>query len=165
MVTYFFNPNVHPLSEFGRRLDSFTAYVGRSGIPAIVDSSYPLQEFLRGALEAEAEGETRCRFCYRMRLGKAAMDAARLGFDAFSTTLLASPYQRRELLVQAGEQAAEDAGVSFASLDFRDGWKAGREAARREGLYLQRYCGCILSEQEADAARCQKRTGMQDGKS
>lgn len=128
-----------------------------------MDDSYPLREFLRGAIDTEDAGEPQCHFCYRMRLGKAAREAARRGFDAFSTTLLASPYQRRELLVWAGERAAEDAGVDFAPLDFRDGWKAGRDAARSNGLYMQRYCGCIFSEQEADAARRRKKSGGPDG--
>ncbi|MBS6511702.1 MAG: epoxyqueuosine reductase QueH, partial [Clostridiales bacterium] len=78
----------------------------------------------------------------------AAKYAAEHGFASFSTTLLISPYQNHELLRQTGERAAEQYGVSFLYRDFRPYFKEGQQRAREMELYMQKYCGCIFSEEE-----------------
>jgi len=152
VVAYFFNPNVQPLAEHRLRLDSFIKYAENTGIETRIDRDYPLREFLRGVLDAESNGQPRCVSCYRMRLGRTAQVAADGGFNAFSTTLLSSPYQKREQLLQAGKEAADAAGVEFAPLDFRDGWAEGKKIARKAELHMQKYCGCIFSELDRDEA-------------
>ena len=114
-----------------------------------IEESYPLREFLRDALEAESNGVSRCTSCYRIRLEKAAGLSSELGFDSFSTTLLASPYQNREMVCEAGLEAGAGAGVEFKQYNFRDGWGEGRRIAKQSGLYMQNYCGCIFSELES----------------
>ena len=74
--------------------------------------------------------------------------AAEQGFDSFSTTLLISPYQNHELIKAVAEQAADKYGVSFLYRDFRPYFKEGQEQARENGFYMQKYCGCIFSEEE-----------------
>jgi predicted adenine nucleotide alpha hydrolase (AANH) superfamily ATPase len=101
------------------------------------------------------EGE-RCRICYHMRLRHAAQLARRGRFDAFSTTLLYSKFQKHDLIREIGESAGAEAGVTFLYRDWRDGWKEGVEASKAMGLYRQAYCGCILSEQERYAPRREK---------
>ena len=44
---------------------------------------------------------------------------------------------------------AESYGITFLYRDFREGWKEGQETARSIGLYMQKYCGCVYSEEEA----------------
>ena len=39
-------------------------------------------------------------------------------------------------------------GVEFLYRDFRPGFRAGQAKAREMGLYLQKYCGCIFSEED-----------------
>ena len=56
--------------------------------------------------QVAAEPEKRCEKCYRMRLEKTAAKAVELGFKLFSTTLLISPYQNRDLLCEIGHQLA-----------------------------------------------------------
>ena len=70
------------------------------------------------------------------------------GFDAFSTTLFISPYQNHELLRKEAAAAAEQHGITLFYRDFRPLFKEGRTEARRLGLYMQKYCGCIFSEEE-----------------
>lgn len=72
------------------------------------------------------------------------------GYDAFSTTLLISPYQNHELLKQIGEELAQKYGISFLYRDFRQGFREGQNEARELGLYMQKYCGCVFSEQTAN---------------
>lgn len=43
---------------------------------------------------------------------------------------------------------AKKYGVEFLYRDFRPGFLAGQAKAREMGLYLQKYCGCIFSEED-----------------
>lgn len=71
-----------------------------------------------------------------------------MGFDAFTTTLLGSPYQEHEIIKQLGEDLAGQAGIKFYYEDFRAGFKDAHDKARKKGIYCQNYCGCIFSEKE-----------------
>ena len=46
------------------------------------------------------------------------------------------------------EEEAKKYGVEFLYRDFRPGFREGQAKAREMGLYMQKYCGCIFSEQE-----------------
>ena len=46
------------------------------------------------------------------------------------------------------EEEAKKYGVEFLYRDFRPGFRAGQAKAREMGLYLQKYCGCIFSEED-----------------
>ena len=70
------------------------------------------------------------------------------GYDAFTTTLLVSPYQNHDLLKQIGEEMAEKYGVKFLYRDFIPGFREGQSEARALGLYMQKYCGCVFSEED-----------------
>ena len=50
----------------------------------------------------------RCAYCYRVRMRYAAQYAKENGYDAFSTTLLVSPYQKHELIIQMAEEAGKE---------------------------------------------------------
>jgi hypothetical protein len=76
--------------------------------------------------------------------------------DGFTTTLLVSPYQKFELILDAGRQAAREHSVPFHAEDFRAGWQEGVRLSRELGLYRQNYCGCILSRKEMLARRRQR---------
>ena len=92
--------------------------------------------------------EHRCLYCYKVRLEQTARYAAENHFDSFSTTLLVSPFQKHEALIAAGEAAAELYHIPFLYRDFRVGFQEGQAKARELGLYMQKYCGCIFSEEE-----------------
>jgi hypothetical protein len=91
----------------------------------------------------------RCRICYRLRLERTARTAAREGYDAFTTTLLISPYQDQAAIQEIGPELAERYGVSFYFENFRRGWAEHGQMVREHELYSQRYCGCVYSEWEA----------------
>lgn len=87
---------------------------------------------------------------------EAARFAAENGFDSFLTTLLISPYQNHELLIQTGQEAAEKYKWSFCIGISRSVFRQGQEKARELGLYLQKYCGCIFSEEDRYKKRPKK---------
>ena len=49
---------------------------------------------------------------------------------------------------ETAERAAAEYGVAFLYRDFRPYFKAGQEKARELGFYMQKYCGCVFSEEE-----------------
>jgi predicted adenine nucleotide alpha hydrolase (AANH) superfamily ATPase len=144
---FWYNPNVHPFSEHQRRLASMEEYAESVGLPLVREEGYEIIEFLRAVVGHEAHGD-RCLRCYEVRLARTAQVASREGVDAFTTTLLISPYQNQDLLRQAGEAAGVRYGVSFHFESFRRGWSETGRLAREHGLYRQQYCGCVYSEWE-----------------
>jgi predicted adenine nucleotide alpha hydrolase (AANH) superfamily ATPase len=140
-----YNPNVHPFTEYESRRGALVAYAQGLGLPLILRDDYGLRAFV-AALSAPY-GD-RCGHCYRLRMEEAAGAAAKGGFDAFSTTLLISPYQDHEMIRETAQMAAERHGVGFLYRDFRPLFREGQGRARSMGLYMQKYCGCIFSEEE-----------------
>lgn len=147
---FFYNPNIHPYQEFLRRTATLEDYARQAELTVIWDRNYDLEEFLRLVVFREEE---RCRFCYRLRLGKAARAAREGGFEAFTSTLLYSRYQQHDLIRAMGGEAAAEAGVAFYYEDFRGGWQEGVAKSKELGLYRQPYCGCIFSERDRYARK------------
>ena len=85
---------------------------------------------------------------YRSRRNCLRDYAAQNGFDSFSSSLFISPYQNHELLKEVAERAADAFHVRFQYRDFRPLFRQGQERARELGFYIQKYCGCVFSEQE-----------------
>lgn len=146
-TAFFYNPNIHPLIEFRRRLKAFLVMADQGRFPVIADGRYGLDPFL-DAIGTHRQRPERCRACYAMRLEAAAACAAARGFPVFTSTLLVSPQQDRDALCQLGRDAADRHGVTFDDSDYRDRHDAGLAEARRRNLYRQQYCGCIFSEHE-----------------
>ncbi len=90
----------------------------------------------------------RCRFCYSMRLRQAAYIAKTGNFQAFTSTLLVSPYQNHKLVQEIGQAAGAEYGIAFIYMDFRTGFQEGQQQARKANIYRQQYCGCIYSERD-----------------
>jgi epoxyqueuosine reductase len=146
VTAFFFNPNIHPYAEYLRRLDAFTAFVRENKVRTVSLDDLPgMEEWFRQVVFREAE---RCRVCHHMRLAATARTAEAKNFDAFSTTLLYSRFQKHDLLKELGEALAQEHGIPFLYSDWRKGWNRGVKLYRSTGLYRQKYCGCIYSEKE-----------------
>ena len=136
---FYYNPNIHPVSEYGRRQDAVMA-LSKELLFEVSCLEYLPSEFSQ-AINANVRAPERCASCWKLRLHKTAMHAKENGFEAFTSTLLVSPYQNQELLKQLGAQAAKEVGVDFYYEDFRVGFKQAHEEARNKGIYCQKYCG------------------------
>ena len=141
---FFYNPNIHPLIEFRRRLKALKVLLEGEKMQVFYDENYGLKDFLRAV---DWEGK-RCPDCYFLRLKRTAEMAKDHGFSAFTTTLLTSPHQEHWLIRRIGEEVGEEAGVPFAYFDLRGLHRRSLELAKKKGLYRQKYCGCIFSEYE-----------------
>lgn len=145
VMGYFYNPNIHPYTEWTRRKETLEQYLRDQDLKLLADDDYPLEEFLRSVVHREAK---RCAYCYALRLRRAAGIAKKGKFDCFSTTLLVSPFQKHDLIREIGEAIGEETGVPFYYRDFRPGYKDAAALSKEMGMYRQQYCGCIYSEKE-----------------
>ncbi len=123
------NPNIHPYFEFVQRLDTLVKVSEHLGLKIYWgNTDYGLEDFLK-VLNGKHD-ESRCFKCYEMRLEATAKRAKEEGFEAFSTTLLISPYQNHELIVSVGETVAARHGLKFNYVDFREGFRKTYEVIR-----------------------------------
>ncbi|MDD5044600.1 MAG: epoxyqueuosine reductase QueH [Candidatus Omnitrophica bacterium] len=139
---FFYNPNIHPFTEYKNRK------LALEGLKTqVLYPEYSPQEFFQTVNKKE-ENPARCALCWEMRLRKTAKYAKEKGFPYFSTTLLVSPYQDQEILKKIGNDVAGQEAIEFYYEDFRPGYRAAHEKAKAQGIYCQKYCGCIYSEME-----------------
>jgi predicted adenine nucleotide alpha hydrolase (AANH) superfamily ATPase len=154
---FWYNPNIHPFTEYRTRRDTLVQFAKETDLALTLDDEYGLRSFIRGVYptfersegtQQPASDHPRCAYCYRTRLEKTAACAAAHGYESFSTTLLISPYQNHGLIRELGEELAAACGVEFLYRDFRPCFREGQNQARAKGYYMQKYCGCIFSEEE-----------------
>jgi predicted adenine nucleotide alpha hydrolase (AANH) superfamily ATPase len=140
---YFYNPNIYPQDEYGKRRKAIVNFSALANIEIILPEYIP-SEFL-SAVDLNKDKPQRCSICWSLRLRKTAQFAKHNGFYAFSTTLLVSPYQDQGALKKIGNEISEEEGVYFHYEDFRPGFRKAHEEAKAKGVYCQKYCGCIYS--------------------
>lgn len=151
MVTgYFYNPNIHPFREYEKRKDTLKEFSRISRLDVVYNDRNDLELFLN---RTRPWGSDRCRVCYVIRLESAAQEAKALGFDAFTTTLLYSRFQKHDWIQKVGQEMGDRFNIPFLYRDFRSGWNEGVLKSKELGLYRQPYCGCIFSERERFAPK------------
>ncbi|MDP3142825.1 MAG: epoxyqueuosine reductase QueH [Candidatus Omnitrophota bacterium] len=140
---FFYNPNVHPFSEYKLRQEAVKDLAAKKNLEMIFPE-YELEDYFRAVVGHEKPAQ-RCPICWRMRLLKTAEAAKAKGFDYFTTTLLVSPYQDQDALKAIGEEVSKECGIGFYYQDFRPLFKKAHEEAKKQGIYCQKYCGCVYS--------------------
>jgi hypothetical protein len=156
---FWYNPNIQPHDEYQSRLASLKKLSDEWHIDIFYDEQYRPEEFLEMFESYNTSGTPpiphspeRCLSCYMLRLEKAAAKARDEGFEAFSTTLLISPYQDFEQINATGRELAEKYNLYFYLKDFRPYFRNAMSLAGELGLYRQKYCGCLFSKQERENA-------------
>lgn len=140
---YWYNPNIHPYTEYKARRDTLKDYAQSLNLEAIFEDDYGLEEFCKNVIN---KLDTRCvEYCYPIRLRKTFEYAKQNGYDAVTTTLLYSIYQKHDFIKAYCEKLSKEYGIDFLYRDFRVGFWKGQHKARELGLYMQKYCGCIFS--------------------
>jgi hypothetical protein len=144
---FFYNPNIHPFSEYQKRYEAVVVAGERLGLN-IIHHRYDFQEFLKRVACIENRVEQH-RFCWRIRLEETAKVASEQGIDCFTTTLLSSPYQDIVEIAALGSAIAEKYRISFLNRNFRKGFAESHKVSKEWELYHQNYCGCLFSEKES----------------
>lgn len=148
LVGYFYDPNIHPYSEYILRYADVKRSCKMLGVELIL-GEYEYSEWLSGTkgLENEPEKGKRCEYCFDFRVGKSAQMAKKLGHKSITTTLLMSPKKDISQLKSALEKAISGSGLEAYAPDFRakGGTQAQFALAKADKLYHQNYCGCIYA--------------------
>jgi predicted adenine nucleotide alpha hydrolase (AANH) superfamily ATPase len=168
---FWFNPNIHPHEEHALRLDSLKKLSEEWKFDVLYSDDYRPEDYLNlfgisipefmSSPDSKVVNDSnsandfstppfpeRCRSCYELRLEKTAQQAREQGFDAFSTTLLISPYQDFDQIVSTGRDLSDKYNVLFHVKDYRPHFRDAMTLSKETGLYRQKYCGCIFSKLE-----------------
>lgn len=148
ITLFWYNPNIHPYSEYQRRLNTLGYFANLKNLETIYNTEYDLEEFLKGQLNSKL----RCEFCYRKRVKQTAKFAKEKEYNCFSTTLLYSIYQKHNLVKEIAEEVSKQYKIDFYYEDFRKGFEEGIKICKSLNIYRQRYCGCIFSEKERETS-------------
>ena len=141
----FYNPNIHPVEEYDRRLEVARRVASELGFPLTVPFYEPDEWFHEAeVLTDEPEGGRRCEICFRLRLRRAHDYMTEQQADAFTTTLTIGPRKSADVINNIGREI--DSG-RFLVRDFKKkaGFRRAIELAKQWELYRQDYCGCIYS--------------------
>ena len=160
---FWFNPNIHPYTEYKARRDCLIEYSKRDDInlELIIKEDYGLREFCENVSDSI---DTRCiDYCYKVRLEETVKFAKENGYDAFTSTLFVSIYQNHEELKRICEELSKKYDIEFLYRDFRVGFREGQNEARSLGLYMQKYCGCIFSEEDRYSKQIEKDKKLYNG--
>ncbi len=164
ITVFYYDPNIMPRREYDCRAEEVRRLVRYfnsldDGAQRIEELAAPYDperwlEAVRG-LEDCPEGGERCAVCFRLRLALAAEEAARGGYDLFTTTLTISPLKDAQLLNRIGMEEAGRCGTVFLPSDFKkkNGYRRSVELSGELGLYRQDYCGCAFSKAERERRR------------
>ena len=146
LIGFFYDPNIHPYSEYRLRLLEVERSCRQLGIQ-LIEGPYDTEAWMatvRG-LEHEPEKGRRCAVCFDRRFEVSAAKAAELGESSFTSTLLTSPKKSLPQLRREGERLGAKYGVTFCAPDYRkaSGTQEQNRLAKEAKLYRQDYCGCI----------------------
>ncbi len=145
VAALWYNPNIHPYTEHQQRLEAMKSLAQKIDLPLEITEGYDMMAYFRQVVGHEAD---RCRYCFSLRLSRTAEVARQKGFDAFTTTLLISPHQKHELIIQTGQEVAAETEVEFLYADLRKRYSDSRHITKSLDIYRQQYCGCLYSEWE-----------------
>lgn len=148
LIAYFYDPNIHPYSEYLLRLNDVKRSCKKLKIKFLA-GEYNFKNWLYGTkgLENEPEKGSRCAYCFDFRLENTAQKALELGQKSITTTLLMSPKKDFKILSASLEKICDKYGLDFITPDFRkNGGTAEQfQNAKEQKLYHQNYCGCLYA--------------------
>lgn len=148
LVGFFYDPNIHPYSEYKLRLLDVQFSCDKLGID-LIEGPYDLENWLKitKGLEKEPEKGDRCTVCFDNRLDLTVKKAKELGCDKFTTTLLISPKKSQDKLQNIGEELALKNDIEFIFKDYRsgNGVQIQGQKVKENNLYRQNYCGCLYA--------------------
>ena len=101
---YYYNPNIHPSKENEARKKSVEVLSKDENIRVLYDGQLMVTYWKENL---DVDKERRCKFCYTIRIDHIAKTAKEKGFDAFTTTLLVSPWQDHEKIQEIAETVAK----------------------------------------------------------
>lgn len=144
-----YNPNIQPLAEYNLRKETLKNFLNSKNKEGIFLEQYDLLDFTKHVSNLASNFSCRCEYCYEIRLRKIFEYAKLNNYTHVTTSLLISPYQKHDLIIKVCERLSEEYDINFSYKDYRPMFYIGKNTARQMGLYMQKYCGCVYSIDEA----------------
>ena len=152
ITAFYYNPNITDEAEYRHRVGELQRLIEEMPMEhkaKFLEGDYNPDSFYKIAagLEQEPECGKRCILCCELRLRKTAEEAAKGGYDYFTTTLTISPLKDAQVLNRLGQKLAAEYGVKYLPSDFKKngGYQRSIELSHEYNLYRQNYCGCEFS--------------------
>jgi len=160
VVGFFYNPNVHGRSEYGKRLQDVKKFCQEKEIE-LITVAYNVQDFFSQIMPYQDEKSIkfirdkkrwkvkRCQICLKTILLKGYEEAKSKQIPYFTTTMLTTPYKDHEEIEDiCSRMVDKESEVRFYYRDFRKGYWNGRNFAKNHNMYIPSYCGCVYSAEE-----------------
>lgn len=137
LTLFFYNPNIHPRSEYLERLNAFKLVIKENlqdrNIKVVIPDYRPKEYF-----ESIVGKERRCLGCWNLRLERTFEYAKQNNIPYVSSTLLSSHYQDKDTIVKIG-RTLEDENTKLVYPHVE------HEQIKHGGFYKQNFCGCCYS--------------------
>ncbi len=147
LIGFFYDPNIHPYSEYQLRLLDVKRSCKMLRIE-LLEGDYDIDSWLKAVrgFEKEPEKGARCAICFDRRFEVTAQKAFEIGEKKFTSTLLTSPKKSLKQLKHSGDALADKFGIEFIAPDYRkaSGTQEQNILAKKDSLYRQDYCGCLF---------------------
>ncbi len=148
LMLYFYNPNIHPESEYLLRLEELSNWCKDKNLE-LIEAPYEVDDWFSATKELANEPERgkRCEVCIDMRLDKTAEEAKKIDADIFGAVLSISPHKSAVMINRLGSRAGGEHGVEWLTSDWKkkEGFKKTVAIGRKLDFYRQDYCGCVYS--------------------
>lgn len=137
LTLLFYNPNIHPRTEYMERLNALKQVIEQGKITQnvkLVIPEYRPKEYF----ESIASEPSRCIGCWKVRM-KYLLDYAETNnFFYLSSTLLSSHYQDSEMIKKIANDLKRSEQAIIAPQKEYEHLQTG-------GFYKQNFCGCCFS--------------------
>lgn len=134
LFIYFYNPNIHPKTEYNERLKALKSIItDKKNIKLIIPDYKPKEYF-----QYITSSKNRCSKCWELRLRKTFEYAKGHNIKNITTTLLTSHYQQRDKILKIGNRLAKEYNINFINIK-------RFTCTKHTGFYKQNYCGCCHS--------------------
>jgi predicted adenine nucleotide alpha hydrolase (AANH) superfamily ATPase len=159
IIGFFYNPEVHGLSEYKRRLKDIVELCSERNIKLIVPD-YNVSDFFSLLLPFQDTSSIkyisdksrykrrRCQTCILMLINRLFEEGKKMKADFVTTSMLCSPFRNHEEIWNTAVDIANSKGLQFLYRDFRKGYWNGRNFARTHDYVIPKYCGCTESLEE-----------------
>lgn len=144
VVSFFFNPNIHPRSEYLERLNALKKVISQQSVVEnikLVIPEYRPRQYFESIGEKKSNKNkplTRCQRCWTLRIKELFEYANQIGADAVTTTLLTSHYQNHEEILNISRNISNEFNIDFIPINSSCNCK-------HTGFYKQNFCGCCFS--------------------
>lgn len=144
ITLYFYNPNIHPESEFRARMEAVKQVFSDKDY-SIVIANWSPKDYFDAVRKKAGSGFSvwnktdRCPVCWELRLSRTIGYAKDHGFEAISSTLFSSIYHDAERIISIGKRLEGAYGIPLIIP------KAVDHCLPTAGFYKQNYEGCAFS--------------------